>query len=257
MNIRISLTLVGALLSATLVLPTFARSAASTATTQGAQDQGGEKKREQGGEKKEGEAPKRDAQKSDGNEEMRIAAQMPLYPFDTCVITNQPLGADSKNFFVDGHLVRTCCSRCETKIKGDPAATLKKIDEGIVRKQKAAYPMEKCPVSGDALGEGAVDVVQGARLVRLCSERCVAEFKKDPETSMKKLETAYIASQKKAYPMTHCVVMGDDALNDDAVDFLYGTRLVRFCCKKCIKEFRASPEKYIAKLDEAAAKKKN
>jgi YHS domain-containing protein len=254
MNIRISLTLVGALLSATLVLPTFARSAASTAQTQ---EQGGERKREQGGEKKEGEAPKREAQKPDGNEEMRIAAQMPLYPLDTCVMSSKPLGADSKNFLVDGRLVRTCCGRCEAAIKGDPAATLKKIDEAIVRKQKAAYPMEKCPVSGDALGEGAVDVVQGSRLVRFCSEKCVAEFKKDPEASMKKLETAYIASQKKAYPLTHCVVMGDDALNDDAVDFLYGTRLVRFCCKKCIKEFRASPEKYIAKLDEAAAKKKN
>lgn len=29
--------------------------------------------------------------------------------------------------------------------------------------------------------------------------------------------------------------------------------LVRFCCKKCIDEFRKNPDKYIAKLDEAAS----
>ncbi|MCE9596310.1 MAG: hypothetical protein K8S98_19125 [Planctomycetes bacterium] len=267
MNMRISLTLVGALMSTVLVLPTFARASSTPSAAaqqagqdKGAQDKGGEKKREQGGEKekKDGEAPKRDAAKTDGNEEMRIAAQMPLYPLDVCVISGEALGADSKNFLVEGRLVRTCCARCEAKIKADPAATMKKIDEAIVRKQKPAYPMEKCPVSGDALGEGAVDVVQGSRLVRFCSEKCVAEFKKEPEASMKKLETAYIASQKKAYPLTHCLVMADDTLNDDAVDYLYGTRLVRFCCKKCINEFRKSPEKYIAKLDEAAsAAKKN
>lgn len=244
MKMRIAITLLGAALSAALALPSHARSAAAPQ----AQAQEGETKPQK-------EAEKPAAQKPETTDEMRIAYQMPLYPLDTCVISGEKLGPDAKSFLVEGRLVRTCCGRCEGKIKGDPKDALKKLDEAAVRAQKAKYPMEKCPVSGEKLGEGAVDYVHNSRLVRFCCEKCVAEFKKDPESSLKKLDTAYIASQKKGYPLANCVVMGDDALGDGAVDYLHGNRLVRFCCKKCIKEFRANTEKYLAKLDEAATKK--
>ncbi|MCC6409444.1 MAG: hypothetical protein IT453_19955 [Planctomycetes bacterium] len=260
MKLKIAITLLGAVLSTALALPSYAQEAKPAGARQVQDGQGGEKKREQGGEKrekKEGDEAKREEQKGGATDEQRIAHQMPLYPLDTCVVSGEPLGADAKSFIVEGRLVRTCCGRCEAKVKGDAKDALKKLDEAIVRKQKALYPMEKCPISGEKLGEGAVDVVHNSRLVRFCCEKCVVEFKKDPESSLKKLDTAYIASQKKSYPIATCLVMGDETLGDDAIDHLYGNRLVRFCCKKCIKEFRSSPDKYLAKLDEAAAKKKN
>lgn len=254
MKLRLAITVLGALLSTALVLPNEVRADA----TNHAQEQGGEKKREreQGGEKaKEGEGAKREAPKGQDSDEMRIAYQSALYPLDTCVISGEKLGPDAKSFLVEGRLVRTCCGKCEAKVKESPREALKKIDEAVVRSQKAAYPMEKCPISGEKLGEGAVDVVHNTRLVRFCCEKCVGEFKKDPESSLKKLDTAYMASQRKGYPLSTCVVMGGDPLGDDAIEILHGNRLVRFCCKKCIKEFRASPEKYLAKLDEAAKQK--
>lgn len=254
MKMRMTICLLGALLGAALVMPARAQDP-KPARGQG-QEQGGEKKREQGGEQKKGEGEKREAPKGEDNDEARIAYQMPLYPLDVCVISGEKLGPDAKSFLVDGRLVRTCCPRCEAKIKADPKEALKKLDEATIRAQKASYPMERCAVSGDKLGEGAIDVVHNSRLVRFCSETCAAEFKKDPESTLRKLDSAYIASQKKHYPLDTCVVMGGDPIGEDGIDFLYGNRLVRFCCKKCIKTFRADPAKYLAKLDEAAAKQK-
>lgn len=69
-----------------------------------------------------------------------------------------------------------------------------------------------------------------------------------------------------AYPLTTCVVSGDK-LEDggemgDIVNYVHKTvgkpdRLVRVCCKGCIKDFRKNPEKFLKKIDEAAAKAKS
>jgi len=65
---------------------------------------------------------------------------------------------------------------------------------------------------------------------------------------------------KAAYPLTTCVVSGDKLVGDmgGPVDYIYQEkgkpdRLVRFCCKDCIKEFEKEPAKYLKKIDEAAA----
>ena len=44
------------------------------------------------------------------------------------------------------------------------------------------------------------------------------------------------------------------------IDYVYKQegkpdRLVRFCCKNCIKDFKKDPAKYLQKIDDAAAKK--
>jgi hypothetical protein len=66
-------------------------------------------------------------------------------------------------------------------------------------------------------------------------------------------------SATAAYPLTTCVVSGD-ALGEmgHPVDYVYQEagkpdRLVRFCCKDCIKDFKKDPAKYLKKLDEAEA----
>jgi hypothetical protein len=70
-------------------------------------------------------------------------------------------------------------------------------------------------------------------------------------------------SAKSAYPLTTCVVSGDKLEANDMggpVDYIYKekgqpNRLVRFCCKDCIKDFEKEPAKYLKTLDEAAAAK--
>jgi len=70
-------------------------------------------------------------------------------------------------------------------------------------------------------------------------------------------------SAKTSYPLTTCVVSGDKLEGGDMggpVDYTYQQagqpdRLVRFCCKDCIKDFEKEPAKFIKKLDEAAAAK--
>jgi len=64
-----------------------------------------------------------------------------------------------------------------------------------------------------------------------------------------------IAAQKPSYPLDTCPISGKK-LGADAVDQIHDGRLVRFCCKKCVKKFNDSPEKYLVKLDAAAPKAK-
>jgi len=66
------------------------------------------------------------------------------------------------------------------------------------------------------------------------------------------------AGKKDAYPLTTCVVSGEK-LGEMGKPYIYTHegREVRFCCKGCLKDFKADPAKYLKKLDDAgkAAKK--
>ena len=64
------------------------------------------------------------------------------------------------------------------------------------------------------------------------------------------------------YPLTICVVSGDKLGGDMGTPFDYTykedgkpDRLVRFCCKNCLKDFQKDPAKYLKMIDDAAAKK--
>ena len=76
-------------------------------------------------------------------------------------------------------------------------------------------------------------------------------------------KSAASAEAKAAYPMTTCVVSGDKLEPNSMggpVDYTYKVqgkpdRLVRFCCKDCVKDFEKDPAKYLKQIDEAAAAK--
>ena len=94
------------------------------------------------------------------------------------------------------------------------------------------------------------------RLVRLCCKGCVRKVKADPAAAIAKVDRALIESQRKTYPLKTCVI-SDEALEEgEIVDYLYGTHLVRFCCKGCKKDFLKDPAKYLAKIDAAKKGKK-
>jgi hypothetical protein len=183
-----------------------------------------------------------------------VKAQRPSYPLTTCPVSGEALGGMGKphDMVVDGRLVRLCCASCAKKV--DKEATFAKIDAAVVAAQKASYPLDVCPISGEKLDATAVDNVVGTRLVRTCCSKCTKEVVKNPRPVLERIDKALIERLKPTYAATTCVVSGE-ALGADAVDYLYGTRLVRFCCKMCRGTFDKDPDAFLAQIDTKAPAK--
>jgi len=122
------------------------------------------------------------------------------------------------------------------------------------------YPVDMCPVMNvkiDSKGSPVVKQIEG-RTVKVCCARCAGAFEKDPEKFHKKLDAMIVAKTKAKYPLKTCVV-GDEELGSMCAPIEYvhrpANRLVRFCCEGCVETFKKEPEKYLAKLDEAASAK--
>ena len=76
-------------------------------------------------------------------------------------------------------------------------------------------------------------------------------------------DAAWLAKAKAEYPLKTCVVSGEELGGSmgDAIDYVHKQdgqpdRLVRFCCKDCVNDFKKEPAKYLKAIDEAAAKAK-
>src|SRR5260221_522238 len=55
-----------------------------------------------------------------------------------------------------------------------------------------------------------------------------------------------------AYPLDTCIVSGRKlGQMGKPVDYVSNGRLVRFCCPKCIDDFKKDPSKYLSKIDDA------
>ena len=62
------------------------------------------------------------------------------------------------------------------------------------------------------------------------------------------------APKPKPYPLTTCLVSGEDLDEmDERVSTVYEGQTFEFCCKPCLVKFNKDPEKYVSQL--AAAKK--
>lgn len=185
-----------------------------------------------------------------------VQLQKPSYPLKTCVISGEELGAkgDPIEIVVEGRLVRLCCQDCRKDLNKDPAQAFKKIDAAVIEAQRPGYPMSSDPVTGEELGEKAVDYVHGTRLVRLANGDSIALFLKDPKASMAQVDKALIDAQLPSYPLKTCVVSRETLGGEmgEPIDYLHGTRLIRFCCKECPSQFEEDPASYLLKLDRAA-----
>jgi YHS domain-containing protein len=176
------------------------------------------------------------------------------YPLSFCPITKQKLGAmgDPVVKVYEGREVRFCCGGCPTKFEKNLTENLKQLDAAVVMDQKPVYPLETCAVSGDKLGSMGepVDLVYEGRLVRLCCNMHLKDFQAAPAKYIAKLDAAAIARQKTKYQLQNCVVSGEklDGSMGKSIDYVYAGRLVRLCCKGCIKKFEKNPVKYLAKL---------
>jgi len=121
-------------------------------------------------------------------------------------------------------------------------------DAAIIKKQLPVYPMKTCAVSGEALEADAVNYVHEGRLVRFCCNGCVKEFQKDPKTTLAKVDRAIIARQAPQYPLDTCIVKGE-ALGEMPIEVVVANRLVRVCCKQCVRRVTTAPDRVLASLD--------
>ncbi len=182
------------------------------------------------------------------------------YPLDTCAVAKRSkLGSmgDPIIKVVDGREYRLCCAKCEGKLTKKTAEVAKSVDARIIEMQKASYPLTTCIVSGEALGDDAVDFVVGNTMMRACCNNCARKVKAKPENYLAKLDQAIIAAQAKDYPLTTCAVSGEDLAGRKAADVLVGNRLVRICCKGCKRGLKKDPAAVLAAVEAGwAAKKK-
>jgi len=122
-----------------------------------------------------------------------IAAQQRLhYPLDTCVVGGGKLGAmgEPVDHVYKNRLVRFCCAGCVAPFEKEPAKYLKQLDQAVVDKQKAGYPLQTCAVMGSPLGAKTVDHVTGNRLVRFCCGDCLNTFNKEPAKYLAQIDQA-------------------------------------------------------------------
>ncbi len=82
-----------------------------------------------------------------------------------------------------------------------------------------------------------------------------------PLPSQNSSRASWLAKAKAEYPLKTCVVSGDELGGEmgEAVDYVYRQegkpdRLVRFCCRRCVKKFEKDPAPSLQKIDEAAAR---
>lgn len=117
-----------------------------------------------------------------------IADQESHYPAKTCINSGAELKDGGVSFVVGNRLVKTCCAKCEAKVKADPVAFLAKLDQQVIEAQKADYKATVCPISGEPLGDAPVEMVVANRLVKLCSANCKAGVDKDPAAALSKVD---------------------------------------------------------------------
>lgn len=187
-----------------------------------------------------------------------IKAELPSYPLTTCLVSKRALDSGDGPFdlVVNGHLFRVCCPGCEGTAKAKATELRAAIERAVISAERAHWPFKKCPVSGESYDkpEGQpVELVHGTRYVKLCCSSCVKAFEYGPEVFMKEIDAAYIAEQLKGYPLKTCPITGE-ALGEKPVDFLYGTTLVRLCCKGCKETFDEAPKVTLKKIQLAWAK---
>lgn len=184
-----------------------------------------------------------------------IRLQKASYPLDTCVVSGEAIGSggmEPVDVVREGRLVSLCCKGCVKELDKDPAAAFAKIDRAVIQAQSPSYPLATCPVSGEALGDDAISLVQGTKLVKVCCKGCGKDLRADPAAVMAKVDAAWIAQQSADYPLAICPI-SEHELGDKPVDILHGTTLVKVCCKDCVGEFEKNPGPALAKV--AAARK--
>lgn len=117
------------------------------------------------------------------------------------------------------------------------------------------YTLSTCVVTGEKLGTDAVVYDYHGRELRFGSKNCISEFEKQPDRFLEGIDRLLIEQQKPYYTLETCPVSGDPlgGAMGDPIDLIYRNRLIRFCCKSCIKQLESDPDQYWSALDRKIA----
>ena len=116
------------------------------------------------------------------------------------------------------------------------------------------YLLDTDPVSGKKLGPVKTQVVvtHEGRELRFSSEETLSAFRSDPAKYLAQVDAKLVQQQLPFYPLETCPVSGEELGGmDEPIDFVYRNRLVRFCCKGCVRKFQKEPAKFLGELDRA------
>lgn len=125
-------------------------------------------------------------------DELVKADQAPHYPQVKCMVMEEDdlVKGETSDIVYKNRLVSFCCDDCIEDFKKDPAKFMAKLDKDTIEVQKPNYGLTTCAVSGEALGDKAIDVVLANRLVRLCCEGCKKELEKNPAKYISQVDAA-------------------------------------------------------------------
>ncbi|MHC4081076.1 MAG: hypothetical protein ACYSU2_07115 [Planctomycetota bacterium] len=116
------------------------------------------------------------------------------------------------------------------------------------------YPLDTCPVSGKELGSMGDPIVMmhEGREVRLCCKGCIKTFETDAARYFKEIDQKIIEQQLPYYPVTTCVVSGEPLGSmGEPVNYVHNNRLMRLCCKGCLRALKNDPTAYLGVLNGA------
>lgn len=192
-----------------------------------------------------------------------------------CPIGKEPIVPSAGTIEYDGHTIGLCCPGCgkaflvwdESRRDAFVAMAIRGEEPGHKRavEQKtpaapetkaavAPYPLDTCIVGESKLGSMGDPIVKvyNGREVRFCCAGCIAQFEADQDGYFEKIDALIVRDQLRYYPMDMCVVTGEPLVEDGRVigiNIVHQERLVRLCCKGCVRRFNADPARYMAKLD--------
>ena len=115
----------------------------------------------------------------------------------------------------------------------------------------APYPLEKCIVSGETLGEHGEIITKeyDGREVRFCCKMCVKDFEKDQASFLKKMDDAIIEAQLDDYPAETCPISGQKlGAMGEPCNLVQDGQLVRLCCGGCQDKFNNDPATAMAAI---------
>lgn len=111
--------------------------------------------------------------------------------------------------------------------------------------EKPVADLPKCPVMDEPV-DFRVNTMTDEGPVYFCCKMCVSKFKKDPKKYAEKTKTQLATLAKRERVQVTCPISGESI--DKDVHVGEGDDRVYFCCGKCKAKYKASPEKYTAKL---------
>ncbi|HLU40057.1 MAG TPA: hypothetical protein VK081_11790 [Planctomycetota bacterium] len=167
---------------------------------------------------------------------------VPAFPNSTCPIMGKKV---SSRLFTDTEYGRIwiCCKGCDKKILRDVEAAY-----------KTAYPTTKevanevCPVSGEKLGEGAVEVTLQGHSFRVCCARCVPVAREHSQVTLARVTDAKVRDLRNA----ECPVTGEPVVANAFARV--GDTIVRLSSPACVAALKKDPAGLLGKAIEIAGR---